>query len=416
VVFISGGEGGGGVLSLMRQLSPSVACQLDERVIHLGLVNLPLKPSFAPPNFAVDSLYVHPHESGAAKRVIVKLDRWLKRVNPSIVFLNDVSQIEEHLPQISREVKVVFVLHDEGADYTRPVYKYSDRLDAVVVVAEYLSNLLVKNCPRLGNKITTIHNGVRFPLLESGSGEREITANRVRILYAGGIDRFKKGVQDLPRLAIALKQRRISFNLTIAGGKDEKLERRFRRLQVENSIHWAGKLPWKKLLELMSVSDIFFLPSRCEPFGLVTVEAMGMGCLPIAYDIESGSREIISDGDDGWLVGFKRIDEVARVIEIVSKTNKFALQRMRQAALNKARRKFSMESSAVAYAQLIRQITRIPTDANSQPANSLSIQPNKTECPFNEIAYQIKKQTIRPLARLIAHHYHGLVQPVWRNF
>ena len=33
--------------------------------------------------------------------------------------------------------------------------------------------------------------------------------------------------------------------------------------------------------------------SRVEPFGMATIECMGMGCLPVAWDIQTGTREIL---------------------------------------------------------------------------------------------------------------------------
>jgi hypothetical protein len=37
--------------------------------------------------------------------------------------------------------------------------------------------------------------------------------------------------------------------------------------------------------------------SRVEPFGMATVECMGMGCLAAAWDIDTGTREIVASGE-----------------------------------------------------------------------------------------------------------------------
>ena len=41
--------------------------------------------------------------------------------------------------------------------------------------------------------------------------------------------------------------------------------------------------------------------SRVEPFGMVTVEAMGMGCGVAGWDIDTGTKEIVRTPEEGRL-------------------------------------------------------------------------------------------------------------------
>lgn len=52
----------------------------------------------------------------------------------------------------------------------------------------------------------------------------------------------------------------------------------------------------------MATASVLLLTSRSEAFGLVLLEAMAAGCLPIAYDIAYGPAELIRHGENGWLV------------------------------------------------------------------------------------------------------------------
>jgi len=83
-------------------------------------------------------------------------------------------------------------------------------------------------------------------------------------------------------------------------------------------------------------SSYMLLTSSHEGFGLVLVEAMAAGCLPIAYDIEYGPADIINHGVDGFLV--PRADEKALADQIaeVAGGSRRRLRRMRKAARRRA--------------------------------------------------------------------------------
>ncbi|MBU4017515.1 glycosyltransferase, partial [Patescibacteria group bacterium] len=61
-------------------------------------------------------------------------------------------------------------------------------------------------------------------------------------------------------------------------------------------------------------SDLFIIASRYEPFGLTTMEAMACGTIPIVSSV-AGSREIIVDGLNGFIVDTHDRKSLARTIE-----------------------------------------------------------------------------------------------------
>ena len=69
--------------------------------------------------------------------------------------------------------------------------------------------------------------------------------------------------------------------------------------------------------------DLFVLPSiQPEPFGLVVIEAMEFG-IPVIATNHGGPVEIIDEGIDGYLVDYKKADQMAgRIIELVSDEKK----------------------------------------------------------------------------------------------
>lgn len=79
------------------------------------------------------------------------------------------------------------------------------------------------------------------------------------------------------------------------------------------------------------------LSSNFEGFGLVLVESMAAGCIPIAYDIRYGPSDIITDGVDGFLIPSGDVHGLAAAIHRVSVMEEKQLRRMREAAMLRAR-------------------------------------------------------------------------------
>ncbi|WP_208739925.1 glycosyltransferase [Arthrobacter agilis] len=81
--------------------------------------------------------------------------------------------------------------------------------------------------------------------------------------------------------------------------------------------------------EKFKEASFTLLTSTLEGQGLVLVEAMSMGCIPISYDIPYGPADFITDGVNGFLVRPGDIKGLAeRIVQIVG-MNESELQDMR---------------------------------------------------------------------------------------
>lgn len=107
------------------------------------------------------------------------------------------------------------------------------------------------------------------------------------------------------------------------------------------------------------LSDYSFLllTSSFEGMGVVLIEAMARGCVPIAYDIRYGPSDIIDSGENGYLVDDPR--QMAAAITALLDTDASALAALRQAAIAKART-FSDESVTERWAQLFADLQETP--------------------------------------------------------
>lgn len=119
-------------------------------------------------------------------------------------------------------------------------------------------------------------------------------------LYVGRLETYK-GVQDLLDAFVALPPEEGKSRLIIVG--DGSL-----RKQVEAAarshpaIAYLGRLTGEALFHAYGRADVFVLPSRVEPWGLVVNEAMASGLPVIATDRVGCVDDLVRNGENGCIV------------------------------------------------------------------------------------------------------------------
>ena len=104
--------------------------------------------------------------------------------------------------------------------------------------------------------------------------------------------------------------RRVRFFISAGGREPLTEEERAERERIVAAIERSGrpdcftlvsKLDLSRVPEYYTAADVFVTPSPYEPFGLVVIEAMACGA-PVIATNQGGPPEIISEGQDGYLV------------------------------------------------------------------------------------------------------------------
>lgn len=85
-------------------------------------------------------------------------------------------------------------------------------------------------------------------------------------------------------------------------------------LGLDKYVRFIGQLPHKKVMEYMSICEIFTMPSWQETLGLVYVEAMAHG-KPIIGCQGQGVDGIVTDGKKGLLVKPKDVDSLVKALD-----------------------------------------------------------------------------------------------------
>jgi glycosyltransferase involved in cell wall biosynthesis len=164
-----------------------------------------------------------------------------------------------------------------------------------------------------------------------------------------------KGVFDFVPLLQRLRKLGVPVTLNLVGGDNETLRHQFQRKGLANLVSWTGHVPHEQCYNIARKSDIFLMTSRKEPFGMVTIEAMSMGCVPIAYDIPSGSTEIIEHGKSGLLVPLGDLRAWADKIRGLHQ-DRIWLAELSAGATERAHAHFSAETMARNMAAYLRDV------------------------------------------------------------
>lgn len=174
-------------------------------------------------------------------------------------------------------------------------------LDKFVVLTEEDSH----NWPELTN-VVVIPNFV-----SSLSDKKTLCKNR-RIVAAGRYS-HQKGFDLLINVWEKVTKIHPDWSLDIYGpGNNEAYQILANEKGLTSSLHCNPAVP--NIFEKYAESSIFVLSSRYEGFGLVIVEAMGVGLPVVSFACPCGPRDLIEDGVNGYLVENGDIDGMARRI------------------------------------------------------------------------------------------------------
>lgn len=222
-------------------------------------------------------------ESGSRDLVCAwRLRRAIRRFGADLVHTH-LSRATRIVTIARSRVPVVTSIHNYGrwryyrlADYYMPITELGEEHVRARGVADA--------------RIHPTRNFTRLPLRHE---PKEAPRRPVRLLAYG---RFvvEKGFQDLLRACDRLRAEELDFELTLAGAG--QYEDELRELVASLGLQWHVRMPgWlEDVGSSLDAADLFVLPSRHEPFGIVLLEAMARR-VPIITTASEGPAEFLSE-------------------------------------------------------------------------------------------------------------------------
>ncbi len=215
-------------------------------------------------------------------------------------------------------IPVVTTLH--GTDITLvgnngsfgPVVEFGiNKSDGVTAVSQSLKDETMRHF-KVQRDIEVIYNFIDFSRFKKSDKEhfkKIIAPDGERILIHTSNFRRVKRVEDVILIFKKVREALPSKLLMIGDGPERQhAERLCRELDICDDVRFLGKQD--AIEELLSVSDLFLMPSESESFGLAALEAMACE-VPVVSSNGGGLPEVNLHGITGFLSDPGNVAEMA---------------------------------------------------------------------------------------------------------
>jgi len=307
-----------------------------------------------------------PYETALAGKIVEivrsnKLD--LLHVHYAIPHASAALLAKQILAEDNKDIPVLTTLH--GTDITlvgreasyEPVVSWSiNNSDAVTAVSKSLVEDTLEHF-QVKREVLMIPNFIDFDRFNKKPKEhfkKAIAPNNEKILVHTSNFRKVKRVDDVIRL-FHIVQHEIPSKLLLIGDGPERsnIEKTCRELKVCDKVTFLGKQ--EAIEEILSVCDLFILPSERESFGLSALEAMACE-VPVISTNAGGLAEVNIHGKTGYTSEIGNYEEMAQfALDLLQNDKK--LESFRHAALEQAK-KFNLEDIRLQYIELYKKLIK----------------------------------------------------------
>lgn len=250
------------------------------------------------------------------------------------------------------DVFIHFAFKLKYGKYLKRMLQYSDKL--VMLSDKFTNEFLYFSGKKDTEKILSISNPVTTNGIFSGKKEKIV-------LFVGRISQ-EKGVDKILEIwsGICHEEKYKDWRLVIIGDgeKREQLEKYAMDMKLIN-YSFEG---FQKPNEYYDKAKIFCMASTFEGFGLVLVEAMSYGVVPMAFNSFPNCSDIIDDNENGILITPFLINEYRKkIIELIENEEKW--MKMSISAINRSR-EYSIECISTRWLDLFYSLLN-----NKEPVN-----------------------------------------------
>lgn len=171
-------------------------------------------------------------------------------------------------------------------------------------------------------------SGVSEAFLVAGGLLQRVVRQPVHnFVFVGSLIARKYPLAIVEALTIAYPDGNYSMTFIGDGAERARIEDKHRQCGYCGDLRFTGRIPREEIIKHLKQADVFVMISRGEVFGLVYLEAMALGVIPIGSRNE-GIDGIIQDGENGFLCEAGNVDELAGILEKIKQMSSEQLEEM----------------------------------------------------------------------------------------
>jgi L-malate glycosyltransferase len=217
-----------------------------------------------------------------------------------------------HIPVVTTLHGTDITLVGKDATY-EPVVTFSiNQSDGVTAVSNDLKKETLEHF-KITNEIEVIPNFIdleKFKKQKKDHFKKAICPNQEALVVHTSNFRKVKRVSDVVRIFANIHNEIPSKLLMIGDGPERgKAEKLCRDLDISDDVRFLGKL--EAVEEVLSVADLFLMPSEKESFGLAALEAMACE-VPVVSSNTGGIPELNVQGVTGFLSPIGDVEDMTR--------------------------------------------------------------------------------------------------------
>ncbi|WP_440769257.1 glycosyltransferase family 4 protein [Natronorubrum sp. DTA28] len=288
-----------------RKLVSFLETQGDE----VDVISLPARSD---DNRGLETVSAPSNPSNTDRSIRDRLDR------PYDVLLQDElchPTLAEHNPRLEQPGAIVSLVHllrtpDPAVDDSRVrerEKRYLESVDAAVCTSSYTrdrtTDLAEGDLPTLVAPPAGRHEGAA---LSADAVRERARTDSLRIAFVGNVVP-RKNVTTLLEALARIDGRKHDWRATVVGSLEtdpayaRAVRKRARSFGLDDRVTFTGSVETTVLESILERSHVLAVPARYEGFGMVYLEAMEYGVVPIASSV-GGASEFVADGRNGFVV------------------------------------------------------------------------------------------------------------------
>ncbi len=204
--------------------------------------------------------------------------------------------------------------YDRSGSTTNPEIDRIERMGVaratkVIAVSHYTKSILEREHGTPSEKIAVVHNGVYARKVKESYRKSDWPSKTV--LFLGRVT-FQKGPDYFVEAAAKVIPHVPDVVFVMAGSGDmlERMIARVKELGISENFQFPGFVRGAELERLLSLADLYVMPSVSEPFGISALEAISFET-PAIISRQSGVSEVL---DHALKVDFWDTDRLADLI------------------------------------------------------------------------------------------------------